>query len=154
VSEAGDGAAGPEAGDDGAAASEAGGDDGGGTDAGGCGMQTASCDDLTLAMTGITPGNLWITRLRAKLPSGALANDLVLEAAPSQNAVSNLHTTNIYTDPNYSPCPSSAGAAPSSGHGSCACRTVETPKTRYGHAVALLAGAVAIAFGLRRRRAR
>jgi hypothetical protein len=154
---AGDDVVASEAGDDGAAGNEAGGDDGGGSEAGGCGMQTATCDDLTLAMTGIATGNLWITRLRAKLPVAALANDLVIEAAASQDPVSNLHTTNIYTDPSYSPCPSSNGTPTgpaSSSHGSCACRTVDTPRTRYGESVALLAGAVAIAFGLRRRRVR
>jgi hypothetical protein len=151
----GDGAASPEAGDDGATA-DAAGDGGGSPEAGGCGMQTAACDDLSLAMTGITTGNLWVTRLRANLPVGALANDLVLEAAASQDTVTNLHTTSTYSDPSYQPCPSASGASPSSrsSSGSCACRTVESRGIGYGHAIALLAGAVGIAFGLRRRRSR
>jgi hypothetical protein len=129
-----------------------------GMDDGGCGAPAVSCDDFDLAMTGITPGNLWVTRLRADLPSNALANDLVLEATLSQAYVTNVHSTNIYTVPNYNPCPQASSAspapAPSSHSGSCACRTAESPRTRYGEAVALLAGCVGIALGARRRRSK
>src|SRR5262249_27161912 len=63
-----------------------------------------SCDDLSLAMTGIATGNLWVTRLRAALPVGALSQDLVLGATASQAPVSNAHHTNSYTIANYDPC--------------------------------------------------
>ena len=62
-----------------------------------------TCDDLALATTGLSAGTVWVTRLRADLPSGALANDLVLEASASQTTVTNLHTTETYTDPNLQP---------------------------------------------------
>jgi hypothetical protein len=138
-------------------ATDAGGSSEAGTDDGGCATATVACDDFELANAGIPIGDMWLTRLRAYLPSNALANDLVLEAAPSQEPVSNVHSTNTYTVPNYNPCPSSsasgATSTPASSHsGSCACRTAESPRTRYGEAVAMLAGFVGIALGARRRR--
>jgi hypothetical protein len=136
-------------------ATDAGGDGEAGTDDGGCQGAVAQCDDLDLAMAGIVQGNLWVTRLRADLPSNALANDLVVEAAPSQSTVSNQHSTSIYTDPNYNPCPkppSSGAAPPPSSHSGCA--TADSPRTRYGEALALLGGCAGLALGARRRRAR
>jgi hypothetical protein len=48
--------------------------------------------------------------MRAFLPASALtAADLVLEAAPTQAAVSNQLTAPVYDDPTYDPCPNSNG---------------------------------------------
>lgn len=50
----------------------------------------AAFDDLEVAMRGIHSSDLWITRLRAFLPSSALDRDLLLEAG-TQTPVSNTH---------------------------------------------------------------
>jgi MYXO-CTERM domain-containing protein len=113
-----------------------------GGEAGGC-MPTHACDDLQLAMSGIT-GPLWVTRLRADLPASALATDLVLEATSSQAPVSNLHQTDKYTVPGYSPCPQ---------NGSCAAASAESPD-RYADTTAFALGAVGLALAWRRRRSR
>ena len=122
-----------------------------------CASGTA-CDDLSLAMTGLAAGTIWVTRLRADLPSGALASDLVIEATVSQTTVSNLHTTEKYTDPSYNPCrtssPGTASAAPSHGASSCACRTTDSPHVRYADAIALVFGSAVMALASRRRRNR
>jgi hypothetical protein len=115
----------------------------------------AVCDDLSLAMDGIT-GPLWVTRLRADLPASALATDLDLEAT-TQTQVTNLHTTEKYTDPNYNPCPGSNGASssPSSGSGSsCAVRKKTSRRARYADAIELSFGMALMALALRRRRRR
>jgi hypothetical protein len=66
-------------------------------------------DDLDVAAVGLDPNNTWVTRMRAVLPSSALASDLVLEAASPQTQVSNQLTASVYDDPTYDPCPSSSG---------------------------------------------
>ena len=119
AAEAGDDAAGgDDAGADaGADAGEDAGDDGGqdaaSIDSGPYGdagtFGTPVCgDDLALAMTGLHSLDMWVTRLRAFLPVNALAKgDLVLEAAPSQSAVSNLHQATAFTGAQPSACESS-----------------------------------------------
>jgi hypothetical protein len=130
---------------------EAGDDDaaGMGMGMGSCQPTTVGCDDLELATTGIDPTSLWVTRLRANLPYTALGSDLVLEAAASQTSVPNVHSTSIYTIPNYNPCPSTSGASSSNGNGGsggCACRADDSRRGRYADAihgtlvVAMLAG--------------
>jgi hypothetical protein len=47
-------------------------------------------DDVGVALTGMHPKDVWVTRLEANLPRAALATDLVLQAAASQEAVDNL----------------------------------------------------------------
>lgn len=54
--------------------------------------RTLACgtlDDLAVALDGLHPSDVWITRLEADLPRLALAHDLVLEPAADQAAVSN-----------------------------------------------------------------
>jgi hypothetical protein len=51
----------------------------------------ATFDDLNAATGGLYIGDVWVTRLRAKLPVAALAQDLHLQATATQTAVSNLH---------------------------------------------------------------
>jgi len=112
------------------------------------------CDDLQVAMTGISAGNLWITRLRAGLPASALATDLVLEASSSQVPVANVHNATAYTIPSYNPCAGApAGASPGpSSTGSCACRTAESTPPADAVAFALAAAGIALAAARRRRR--
>jgi Uncharacterized protein conserved in bacteria (DUF2330) len=109
----------------------------------------ASCDDLSVAEYGLG-GGVWVTRLRANLPVGALANDLVLGAAASQLPVSNLHTTEVYTDPTYDPCSNGAAGGSSLGSG-CAC---ETSGGRSDGGAWLLSGLTALGLSalLKRRR--
>jgi MYXO-CTERM domain-containing protein len=115
------------------------------TEGGVCAATMVPCDDLQVAMTGITPGNLWVTRLRAFLPASALARDLILEASPTQDQVPSFHQTNTYTDPSYKACPDSGG---------CECRASETPRSRFADAFVLGVGAVVLGASLRRRRRR
>jgi hypothetical protein len=110
------------------------------------------CDDLEVAMTGIDPGNFWITRLRADLPARALAADLVLEATSSQVPVANVHNATTYTVPGYNPCPNTpASASPSSSSGSCAVESLRMPPAG---TIAFAIAAVGIAFAASRRRRR
>ncbi len=75
-----------------------------------CGQPCVGFDDLALASQGLDPGSTWVTRMRAVLPASALAEgDLVLQAAPSQSAVSNFYTASVYDDPTYDPCGSAGG---------------------------------------------
>jgi hypothetical protein len=134
---------------------EAGGDAGDEAGVSSC-MPAITCDDLDLAMTGISRGSLWITRLRAMLPAGALGSDLVLEATASQTPVSNLHSTTKYTDPNFNPCPASnagtTGRSSPAASTTSACSTARVPRNRYAGAVVLcLASVLAAAAGRRRR---
>jgi MYXO-CTERM domain-containing protein len=108
---------------------------------GGGSCTATSCDDLTVAMNGIDPGSLWVTRLRAFLPASALSKDLVIEAGPSQDPVPSFHVATTYTDPNYNACPDSGG---------CECRAGET-KYRAGDLVVPALGALLVGLSLRRR---
>jgi hypothetical protein len=121
------------------------------------------CDDLQIAMTGIASGNLWVTRLRANLPVGALAADLVLEAASSQVPVPNVHNATTYTIPGYNPCPASAtgtsatsaSAAPASGSGGgCACLAAEASRTPPAGTIAFALAIAGFVFAASRRRRR
>jgi hypothetical protein len=59
----------------------------------------AHLDDLELALDGLHPNDVWVTRLRAVLPADALQlGDLRLEAARPQERVSNLHFVPYYAD--------------------------------------------------------
>jgi MYXO-CTERM domain-containing protein len=118
---------------------------------GACEPVTIPCDDLSLAMTGIA-ADLWVTRLRASLPAAALSADLILEATTPQAVVSNVHTTSVYTDPNYNPCPNSASASNSNSHSGCACETQDAPHAHYADAILAALGLVAVAGIARRRR--
>jgi len=113
---------------------------------GGCG--TNACDgfdDLSVASAGLDPNSTWVTRMRAILPAGALtAADLVLEAAPSQSAVSNQLTAPVYDDPTYDPCPN---------NGSGGCATTDASPWLDGPAVVVGGIAFIGASLVRRRRA-
>ncbi len=139
-----------------ASASEGGaGADAGSDDDGGCTPTGIACDDLDVAETGMVVCSMWITRLRAFLPQTALGTDLVLEASPSQQSIPSVHTTSVYTDPSYNPCPAStSGNGASSGAASSgACSTArEPPRTRYADAIVGGLLAVAVAGAVRRRR--
>lgn len=52
-------------------------------------LACGALDDVAVALTGLHPRDVWITRLEADLPRLALAKDLALTPAASQTAVSN-----------------------------------------------------------------
>jgi hypothetical protein len=52
-------------------------------------IETATLDDISSALTGLHPNDVWVTRMEANLPRAALANDLVLEPAAAQVDVEN-----------------------------------------------------------------
>src|SRR5439155_17429525 len=59
----------------------------------------AYLDDLHVALRGLHEQDVWVTRLRAVLPSSALSQgDLRLEPAHEQTRVSNIHHAPYYTD--------------------------------------------------------
>jgi MYXO-CTERM domain-containing protein len=146
-------------GDDGA--TEGGATDGGnpandaGTDASACQPTVIACDDLDVAMTGITTGSLWITRLRADLPVGALSNDFVLQASPSQDVVPSFHQATQYTIPNYNPCSGQNNSSPNSqqsSFGACACRTTDAAPLQGKDLVLLAVAGLGAVLSVRRRR--
>jgi MYXO-CTERM domain-containing protein len=113
------------------------------------------CDDLDVATQGMHQGSVWITRMHANLPQSALSADLVIEAAPSQTDVENVHTTSKYTVADYNPCANAGTSGPSrasNSTGGCACRTAENPANRYESALALCLGGAFATFAVRRRR--
>ncbi|MGH7437323.1 MAG: DUF2330 domain-containing protein [Polyangiaceae bacterium] len=72
-------------------------------------------DDLAVALTGLDAASVWVTRLRAVIPAGALSeHDLLLQASSSQTPVSSQHTAATYDDPSYSPCGTNNGGCAAS----------------------------------------
>jgi hypothetical protein len=61
--------------------------------------------DLSVALTGMHPQDVWLTRLEANLPHAALAEDLNLQAAKDQGEIENWMTA---TTPLNPPCPLAA----------------------------------------------
>lgn len=52
-------------------------------------LACGAADDLAVALTGLHPRDVWITRLESFLPRAALATDLELEPAAAQSPVEN-----------------------------------------------------------------
>jgi hypothetical protein len=67
-------------------------------DSGGVASPCAAFDDIDVATLGIEPLSMWLVRMRAHLPTAALATDLVLSAAP-QTQVTNIHEASTSTNP-------------------------------------------------------
>jgi hypothetical protein len=140
----------PDAGGD---ESDAGGDDAGGdgsdagtakADAGSSPSGGGSClylDDIDVALRGLHPEDVWITRLRASLPANALAaGDLRLEAADDQMPLMNVHYATAYADED------SAGAGSRD-----ACVSAPKRHTAFGSWALAAVGALAAVAALRRR---
>ena len=101
----------------------------------------AYLDDLDVAMRGLHAPDVWVTRLRASLPAGALAaGDLRLEAAPEQAVVTNVHYATGYTD--------EESAAAGSGR---ACVSAPKQRTAFGSWAIATVSAIAAISLLRRR---
>jgi hypothetical protein len=96
---------------------DGGGADGGGTDGGTGGscsvpagqldaaqLACGGLDDIAVALVGLHPHDVWLTRLEANLPHAALSTDLVLQASAQQTEVSNVLTLTRSTgDPCVTP---------------------------------------------------
>ena len=91
------------------------GEAGDGPESGACTAEPcAGFDDLDVASVGMHEGAVWITRLRAVLPSDALGEgDLQIQASASQMAIPRQHNVNRYDDAAYNPCPPSGGCSAS-----------------------------------------
>ena len=58
-----------------------------------CGLDDGidgALDDVAIALNGLHPKDVWLTRIEANLPRAALANDLLVQPAAAQSAVDNL----------------------------------------------------------------
>jgi len=110
--------------------------------AGPSGDSCAGFDDLDVATTGLHAKDVWVTRLRAVLPSDALrVGDLRLEASPDQTPVSNYHQARRYADG------SSAGSSSNDG-----CASAPRRHDAFGSLVLAGATLLGIASILQRRR--
>ena len=99
-------------------------------------------DDMAVALVGLHPRDVWLTRLEANLPRAALATDLQLQASASQTPVSSVFTLTKSTS---DPCGTAGGML--------AMRDAERRALR--NRLALLAAVLAsvgAALGRRRRR--
>jgi hypothetical protein len=59
-------------------------------------------DDIAMALVGMHPRDVWLTRLEANLPRTALGTDLLLQASAFQLPISNVLTVQNFTG---DPCP-------------------------------------------------
>ena len=100
----------------------------------------AYLDDLDVASRGLHASDVWVTRLRASLPAGALTGDLRLEAAAVQKEVDNVHYATGYTDE------ASAGAGTRN-----ACVSAPKARTAFGSWALAAVSALAAVAALRRR---
>lgn len=91
-------------------------------------------DDITVATTGMTRSDVWISRLRANLPATVLSVDLKLQASASQTQLDGIHQA----------------SAPSHGDGCTTARTTDDN----GTVITVGVGALGLAILLRRRRQR
>ena len=125
------------------------------------------CDDLSVALTGMAPDSLWVTRLHADLPSTALSTDLVLEATATQDPVPSLHSTDRYSVAGYDPCAAvnananttppplpAAPATPAAGaaNAACACHMIDEARGRSPSEWMVALAAVALALSRARGR--
>jgi hypothetical protein len=117
-----------------------------------------ACDDITVAFEGLHASDVWVTRLRADLPSSALDADLILEATLSQTSAPNVHRAAqwigdpcMYTNSAFVPLPASAPHAEGS---SCALASTRRESERAGTCVLVVASVLATSWLTRRRRRR
>jgi hypothetical protein len=102
-------------------------------------------DDIAMALVGLHPHDVWLTRLEGNLPRTALAADLVLQASASQQAVSNVFNVSP-ANATGNPC-----VPPSSGALGAAARKIALRNRVAMSATIVLAMAAALARRQRRR---
>lgn len=119
----------------------------------GCYQTVDACtqfDDWAVATTGISTYDLRITRLRAVLPTSALAVDLKL-GAMDQSTIPNVLQTTAFADGD--PCAQyDAGSSSSYAQGGCSCETTGGRNTASSVATGSIAALVLASFLRRRRR--
>jgi len=113
-------------------------------------LACGSLDDVAVALTGMHPSDVWLTRLEANLPRAALTADLELQATAVQDAVENWLTASELVNP---PCTLAAVpvAPPPRGGGDA-----QGPRRRrgLGNFAALATGLAALGAMLGRRKTR
>ncbi len=61
-----------------------------------CGLgQPEPLDDVAVALNGLHPKDVWLTRIEANLPHAALANDLIVQPSATQTKVDNLKFASV-----------------------------------------------------------
>jgi hypothetical protein len=108
-------------------------------------LECGALDDVAVALTGMHPSDVWVTRLEANLPRAALATDLLVRAAPSQKPVDNVMQATTAENADVV-CESQAAALPD--------KSARGGNGRGPLTVALGAATLGIAAALRRLRAR
>jgi len=66
-------------------------------------LACGALDDLAVALRGLHPKDVWLTRLEGNLPRAALGKDLSLTPASDQLPIDNFMTAKVHVG---SPCPS------------------------------------------------
>jgi Uncharacterized protein conserved in bacteria (DUF2330) len=65
-----------------------------------CGlMDPEPIDDVAVALNGLHPKDVWLTRIEANLPQSALGQDLVVQPAKEQTALDNLKFAGVAKNP-------------------------------------------------------
>jgi hypothetical protein len=106
-------------------------------------------DDFDRAFVGMHLQDVWVTRLRAALPSNALAaGDLLLEPSNAQIPINNVYYAPAYLDEDQS-----KGASVNGGSGGGACVSAPKQRTAFGSwALAVGVAVAAVAWARRRTR--
>ena len=61
-----------------------------------CGISNMEpLDDIAVALNGLHPKDVWLTRIEADLPRAALGQDLILQAAKDQKTVDNIKVAGV-----------------------------------------------------------
>ncbi len=98
-------------------------------------------DDIAVAMLGLHPADVVLTRMEASLPQSALSADLVLEAAPEQREIAHRFTAGLKANACWDSEP--ASAIPTAG---------EPPRLPPGLLYPFLFGSLGVLLASRRRR--
>ena len=112
------------------------------------GLACGPLDDLAVALNGLHPKDVWLTRLEANLPRAALGNDLVLQPSSAQTSVDNMHQARIGT--NVDSFCGDGSTAPTVGGGKNNGSGRGPLVVAFGVALAAIAAAVRRRFGVAR----
>lgn len=107
-----------------------------------------SFDDLSVALAGLHPEDVWVTRLRAFLPASALDRDLWLQPSPVQATLASQHPATKFAS-GTDPC---GGSGSGSSGGGCACGVTPSFENKLGTCLLFGLSALAISVVSRRKR--
>jgi hypothetical protein len=108
--------------------------------------------DISAALTGMHPNDVWVTRLEANLPREALATDLVIAADDAQTPVKNWMIASY--DVNLPACDQAAPASANNNGSQNACGGCATQSSRSVDPAALLIALMALLHGAKQIRRR